>query len=156
MWKPICLLLITLLLAFPAQFVNAKGRLKCGDEETSIGSLPYRINRIDEIVRVKYKVAILLNKTHALYKTLTAYIDIKNEEILYKQIHQGVWYAPGLKAIKIEEIKVAQEAFHPEFNYGIGVLLVLLAIVIIVVVARALLKAKKSLNSHAHTSSEDQ
>jgi len=150
MWKPICLLLITLLLAFPAQFVNAKGRLKCDDEETSIGSLPYRINRIDEIVRVKYKVAILLNKT------LTAYIDIKNEEILYKQIHQGVWYAPGLKAIKIEEIKVAQEAFHPEFNYGIGVLLVLLAIVIIVVVARALLKAKKSLNSHAHTSSEDQ
>jgi len=56
------------------------------------------INKDDEIVRLVYAAAQLLNETHALYKGLTAYIDVDAEEILCMQMHQGVWYAPGLKA----------------------------------------------------------
>jgi len=55
------------------------------------------INKDDEIVRLVYAAAQLLNETHALYKGLTAYIDVDAEEILCMQMHQGVWYAPGLR-----------------------------------------------------------
>jgi len=66
--------------------------------ENSLTSRAARINRHEGIVRLEYAAALLLNETHALYKGLTASIDVEGEEVLFAQTQEGVWYAPGLRA----------------------------------------------------------
>jgi len=108
--------------------------------ENNLTSKADWISRHHGIVRLQYTAASALNKTHALYKGLIAYIDVKGEEILHVQKYEGVGYAPGLK----EEPKPREEAgiltaanaatanaatrTPVEYYYGLGVTLAAVAI----------------------------
>ena len=68
------------------------------------------ISRHDGIVRLLFTAFSALNETHALYRGLIAYIDLKGEETLHVQKYVGVGYAPGLKgASKFREATMLRE-----------------------------------------------
>jgi len=68
------------------------------------------ISRHDGIVRLLFTAFSALNETHALYRGLIAYIDLKGEETLHVQKYVGVGYAPGLKgASKFREATILRE-----------------------------------------------
>ncbi|RLG43271.1 MAG: hypothetical protein DRN92_09755 [Thermoproteota archaeon] len=110
------------------------------------------INRHEGIVRLEYAAALLLNETHALYKGLTAYIDVGGEEVLHVEKHEGVWYAPGLKgAPEPEEIGMGTPTLTPGATptttntaastpvkyYSLGAILVAIAAVTLLAVRKA-------------------
>jgi len=91
------------------------------------------ISRHDGIVRLLFTAASALNETHALYKGLIAYIDMKGEEVLHVQKYEGVGYAPGLK----ERHKPGEAGTQTtanvaantsvEYYYGLGAILAVAA-----------------------------
>jgi len=93
------------------------------------------ISRHDGIVRLLFTAFSALNKTHALYKGLIAYIDLKDEEALYVQKYEGIGYAPGLKGTsKLREATILREvgtqtaanaaaSIPVEYYYGLGAIL---------------------------------
>ena len=100
------------------------------------------ISRHDGIVRLQFTAASALNETHAIYKGLIAYIDLKGEEALYVQKYEGVGYAPGLKeAHKPGEARTQttanQAASIPVEYYGLGAILVAAAAGTILAIRRS-------------------
>jgi len=97
------------------------------------------ISRHDRIVRLLFSAFSALNKTHALYRGLIAYIDLKGEEVLHVQKYEGVGYAPGLKgASKFREASILREvgtqtranaaaSIPVEYYYGLAALLAAVA-----------------------------
>ena len=97
------------------------------------------ISRHDGIVRLLFTAASALNETHALYKGLIAYIDLKGEETLHVQKYEGVGYAPGLKGTsKFREASILREvgtlttvnaatSTPVEYYYGLGAILAVVA-----------------------------
>ena len=89
----------------------------------------------DGIVRLLFTAFSALNKTHALYRGLIAYIDLKGEEVLHVQKYEGVGYAPGLKGTsKFREATILREvgsqtpantsvSIPVEYYYGLGAIL---------------------------------
>ena len=97
------------------------------------------ISRHDGIVRLLFTAASALNETHALYKGLIAYIDLKGEEALHVQKYEGVGYAPGLKGTsKFREASILREvgtlttvnaatSTPVEYYYGLGAIFAVVA-----------------------------
>jgi len=97
------------------------------------------ISRHDGIVRLLFSAFSALNETHALYRGLIAYIDLKGEEALHVQKYEGVGYAPGLKgASKFREATILREvgtqttanaaaSIPVEYYYGLGAILAAVA-----------------------------
>jgi len=100
------------------------------------------ISRHDGIVRLQFTAASALNETHAIYKGLIAYIDLKGKEALHMQKYEGVGYAPGLKeAHKPGEARTQttanQAASIPVEYYGLGAILVAAAAGTILAIRRS-------------------
>ncbi|MCD6537374.1 hypothetical protein J7L18_02005, partial [Candidatus Bathyarchaeota archaeon] len=87
------------------------------------------ISRHDGIVRLIFTAFSALNETHALYRSLIAYIDLKGEEVLHVQKYEGVGYAPGLKEAHKPGEAGTQTTANPASStplkyYGLGAILV--------------------------------
>jgi len=114
------------------------------------------ISRHDGIVRLIFTAFSALNKTHALYRGLIAYIDLKGEEALYVQKYEGIGYAPGLKgASKFREATLLREvgtqtkanataSIPVEYYYGLGAILAALGTILVAATARTIIAVKKT------------
>ena len=106
------------------------------------------ISRHDGIVRLLFTAFSALNETHALYKGLIAYIDLKGEETLHVQKYEGVGYAPGLKGTsKFREATILREvgtqtaanaaaSIPVGYYYGLGAILTAVAVGTILAIKR--------------------
>ena len=102
----------------------------------------------DGIVRLLFTAFSALNKTHALYRGLIAYIDLKGEEVLHVQKYEGVGYAPGLKGTsKFREATILREvgtqtaanaaaSIPVGYYYGLGAILTAVAVGTILAIKR--------------------
>jgi len=100
------------------------------------------ISKREEVVRLQYTVVLTLNETHILYRSLTAYIDLRSEEVLYAEKLEEVWCAPTPPTPPIPEPAPAPitnnvTASTPiEFYYGLSAVAVALAVGILLVVRK--------------------
>ncbi|RLF12169.1 MAG: hypothetical protein DRJ69_01195, partial [Thermoprotei archaeon] len=95
--------------------------------ENNLTSKADWISRHDGVVRLQFIAVSALNKTHALCKGLTSYIDLKGEEVLYVQRYEGVFKFKE-KREEAGTLAVTNVAVSAPLEYcGLGALLVAVA-----------------------------